>query len=523
MLNIQRLHQQWYEMMNKINLGKLGETDFVKWCTQAGLTTNSSKEEDVNGWDYIVEFPFDRKDNTPTDKLKPPIECKVQVKSTQRNDKRLGIKLSVLQRLANYIYPAFILFIKYDKHPAPNALNVYIVHIDDKVIKRVLKRLRENDLLTNPKGLNQIQLSISYNDSHKLDNISGSNIKHCISSYVGNCISEYQNNKKKLLNNLGYENGGISLTFNTNILNKQKFIDMSLGLTKSINVENFIVKDERFNLRNDKYIIAESNSGKLSIKPENSQYCTLKFKTGKYSPSISFNAELIPLPINPVLPDSEKVLSFKTPLFSIALDGFKPGKNTAKIYFTLGSTCSLSEIISTLKLFSNSNSAVNLILEIDGLKNGKVTSNINFKITNPFEAEFGYAIENICNSFGIDKSTDSNLHLLEQEKSNTLLLNKLTENDLKNSHLETEEPIFGEPKEIVYLESILTCLGKVIVGGIFGLYAEKEHSTKYIIYRAELITPICSYESISSKELESILDESIQRFDDDDLVCVTRN
>ncbi|NNN70908.1 hypothetical protein [Vibrio sp. 3-2(1)] len=121
--------------MAKINLGKLGETDFVRWCTQTGLITNSSNEEDVAGWDYLVEFPTTHSSNIPNDRAALPFECKVQVKATQRKDKRLGIKLSVLQRLVNYNYPAFILFLEYTNQAQPAIENAYLVHIDDKLIE----------------------------------------------------------------------------------------------------------------------------------------------------------------------------------------------------------------------------------------------------------------------------------------------------------------------------------------------------------------------------------------------------
>ncbi|EMC3732673.1 hypothetical protein VDN26_003497 [Vibrio cholerae] len=65
-------------------------------------------------------------------------------------------------------------------------------------------------------------------------------------------------------------------------------------------------------------------------------------------------------------------------------------------------------------------------------------------------------------------------------------------------------------------------LGKVIVGGLFGLHASKESANKFKIYRAELLQPICSYESISENELSILFEETKARFDDDDILLVTR-
>ena len=84
-----------------VNLGKLGEEELSRWCTSSGLVANRSLEEDTMGWDHLVEFPYTKSDG-PQDKQKKLIECKIQVKSTQRTDKGVNIKLSALKRLVDY-------------------------------------------------------------------------------------------------------------------------------------------------------------------------------------------------------------------------------------------------------------------------------------------------------------------------------------------------------------------------------------------------------------------------------------
>lgn len=257
----------------------LGETDFVRWCTQTGLITNSSNEEDVAGWDYLVEFPTTYSASTPKDRTALPFECKVQVKATQRKDKCLGIKLSVLQRLVNYNYPAFILFLEYTSQTQPTIENAYLVHIDDKLIERTLKKLRENDLLAKPKELNKVKISVTYNENHRLPNLSGDALKLSIESFTGTCVDTYIKEKQSLRNNIGYKDGGITMTctFGKHSFNKQHFIEMSLGLRESIDVDRFIVKDERFNLANDKFIMSQSESGKITIHNESSK-CKVRIK-----------------------------------------------------------------------------------------------------------------------------------------------------------------------------------------------------------------------------------------------------
>ncbi|TVO36753.1 hypothetical protein [Vibrio algivorus] len=507
--------------MVKVNLGKLGETDFVRWCTQAGLITNSSNDEDVAGWDYLVEFPTEHHSNAPKDRVTIPFECKVQVKATQRKDKRLGIKLSVLQRLVNYNYPAFILFLEYDSDIQPTIENAYLVHISDNIIKRTLKKLRENDLLDSPKELNKIKISISYNATHQLSNLSGDALRKVIERLSGKCVNAYIENKQSLRNNAGYEDGGITMTctFGRDNFNKQHFIEMSLGLRESIDVDKFIVKDERFSLKNDKFLISESEVGKLTIRSESTTKCKIRIKTSKYSPAISFDAELITLPINPLLHNDEKVLLLKTALFTFVLEGLKVGTNTYKILFTLHQNCEVNEILSMLKVFSRTEER--LIMEVEGLIETTVKFNIGLNMTEPYKQEFVQGLESILNTFEIDRTTEANFNQIICQEQNIVLINSFLKNDIENGCIDTKEPIPGNPKGFVFLQAMFINLGKVIVGGMFGLHANKQSGTKFAIVRAELVQPICSYESISDVELTALYETCEAHFDEEGILVVT--
>ena len=93
-------------------LGVLGESTFKNLCASVGLVANKS-EQDEFGWDYIVEFPYENK-NISIDMCQP-IECKVQVKATYQQKRKLAVKVSVLDRLVKTPNPAFIVFLEFDK------------------------------------------------------------------------------------------------------------------------------------------------------------------------------------------------------------------------------------------------------------------------------------------------------------------------------------------------------------------------------------------------------------------------
>lgn len=509
--------------MKKINLGKLGETDFVRWSTQAGLITNSSNEEDVAGWDYLVEFPIEHCESVPKDRIELPLECKVQVKATQRQDKRLGIKLSVLQRLISYSYPAFILFLEYNNDTSPTIENAYLIHIDEKIIKRTLKKIRENDLLDKPKELHKLKISISYNTNDQFKHLNGDTLKLLIKKHSGKSIETYQNEKQSLRKNLGYEDGGIIMTctFNKDKFNKQHFIDMSLGLRESVEVDKVIVKDERFNIKNDKFIMSELESSRLTIQNENAKDCKIRIKTSKYSPAIIFDAELISLSINPILNNNEKVILLKTALFTFVFEGLKTGTNKVKIRFTLDRLCEIQDVLSMIKVFSCSEER--LLLEVVGLHENTMKFDIDINTSNPYKPEFAQSLENIINTFEIKRSNETYFHQIISQKDNIIFVNDLLKNDIKNGFIDTNEIIPGNPNNFIFLEGMFVNLGVSIVGGIFGLHAKSESSTRFKIEKVELLQPICSYESISDQDLASLYEDCKLRFDKDDILLVTRS
>lgn len=296
--------------------------------------------------------------------------------------------------------------------------------------------MRENDLLEKPKELNKVKISVTYNENHRLPNLSGDALKLSIESFTGTCVDTYIKEKQSLRNNIGYKDGGITMTctFGKHSFNKQHFIEMSLGLRESIDVDRFIVKDERFNLANDKFIMSQSESGKITIHNESSK-CKVRIKTSKYSPAITFDTELITLPINPVLHKDEKVLLLKTKLFTFVLEGLKPGTNTQKIIFTLDNPCKLDEVLSVLKVFSVTNSG--LIMEIEGLHKTTIKLDIALNTPKPYKAKFIQGLENIINTFEIDRASETNFNHIAHQEDHIVLLDNLLKNNISNGYIDT--------------------------------------------------------------------------------------
>lgn len=161
------------------DIGRMGENIFQFWCNSVGLTANGSKV-DKRGWDCFVEFPNNSSGVIPRDLVPKPIECKVQVKSTDLKKKGEDIKLSNLESLVKTQMPVFFCFIEFDGTNDPQA--AYLVHVGKEVIERTLKRIRK--LYSQGEGdrLNKHTMIIKYTDSDRLEQTTGENLKRTIES-----------------------------------------------------------------------------------------------------------------------------------------------------------------------------------------------------------------------------------------------------------------------------------------------------------------------------------------------------
>ncbi len=80
------------------DVGTMGERMFETWCSSVGLTANPSRI-DKTGWDYLVEFPAKHEPGQPADLAPAALECRIQVKATDKNRIKWAIPLKNLERL----------------------------------------------------------------------------------------------------------------------------------------------------------------------------------------------------------------------------------------------------------------------------------------------------------------------------------------------------------------------------------------------------------------------------------------
>ena len=312
------------------DLGLMGESTFSLWCADAGLIPNGS-QVDKTGWDFFVEFPFSSKLSTH-EIHKSAFECKVQVKATDQNKRKLSITLSNLRRLITAQMPAFFVFIEFDGKDS--AQRAFVVHVDESLISKVLKRLHQVEQSECDNKLNKRSMTIHYNESHMLKNLNGECLKQCLLDHVGDSIEVYIDRKKSHLESTGYENGFAQMTFTTDgEENLKTLIDVSLGIKKHVNISKFKGVDTRFGIQN-KSPFVDSEGGKLempNVKPNADG--KISFKEGKLSAPLSFNAKLYNSPFNAMVPDNFKKMRVEGEFFDLV---FNPYTGYASYSFSFG-------------------------------------------------------------------------------------------------------------------------------------------------------------------------------------------
>ena len=272
------------------DLGSMGEACFSFWCAQADLTANSSRI-DSWGWDFYVEFPQENHENLSLDMRPSPIKCKVQVKATGKEDKKVQIEISNLEKLVKSPEPVFFCFIEFDEKN--EAQSAYLVHLGEELIGKTLKRIRELEYKNKKKGdvkLNKHKMDVKYHlPGHKLDSLDGIEISRTIKEYIPDGIDSYIENKRILRDKVGFENGYGQITITVDKDNRKKLIDAAVGIKSEITVSSFEHCTSRFNILGKGEKI--SSEGKLILTPSHTDG-NLVFKEHLFSNGIKFDAKI---------------------------------------------------------------------------------------------------------------------------------------------------------------------------------------------------------------------------------------
>jgi hypothetical protein len=299
------------------DVGSMGQSEFERLCSSVGLTRNVVRE-DKTGWDYFVEFPLPRAPGQPADMAPPARQCLVQVKATDSHRRKWDIALRNLERLAKSPMPAFVCLLEFNG--GEHAQHVYLVHIGEVIIGRILKRLRQLEKTSRSVKKKPI-LSITFDNAHRLPQPTGACMKSAIESHVPQGFGEYSRCKKGLLDTLGYEHGHGYVNMCVSGRDPIKDLtDLFLGLRKSLEVDKVAMYDTRFNV--DCLLPLPSGRAQLSIS-SSVLPAVVVFRERKSSPGVEFLASVHLPSMNRVLPRERFILRVETRLFDIILEPFR--------------------------------------------------------------------------------------------------------------------------------------------------------------------------------------------------------
>lgn len=306
------------------DLGQMGESTFNLWCAQAGLTANGSKV-DRTGWDFFVEFPFAGRTD-PTQIHAPALECKVQVKATDKTDRKLSIKLSNLRRLITASMPAFFVFIEFDKKD--EAQRAFLVHVDESLISKTLKRIHELENVSGCFDHHKRSLTIHYGPENEIPTLTGESLKRKIEEYVPSGMSTYVASKSRHLESTGFENGFAQITFSTEgKTNLSDLIDVSIGLKQSVQISKFEGFHTRFGLKSKDPMIDRAD-GMLEmpdLKP--SATGTIRFREDRLSPGLVFPCRFYSSPLNAIVPTELVKFRIEADCFDMSMNPFTGAAN----------------------------------------------------------------------------------------------------------------------------------------------------------------------------------------------------
>ena len=307
-------------MLNSDELGKKGEARFSEICNDTKLIRNPSTDHDRTGWDYIVEFDQEPPgENATLDTRRSPLSTHVQVKTMWDKNDRFRMRLSAAERLAKEPKPAFVYVFKVDNDL--NFVSAYLIHILDKNLAQILKRLRrEHAIGTNPSRINRKYISFQASQCGQKIAPTGEAFRRAVLDFCGADLDAYIERKRAQLDKLGFETGRYHATTTFKIESYGGFVDGLLGL-RELEVTAGEVFETRFGI---KVSLKEPNLSKatMHIQPERSDSCIITVREGPLATPAIFSADIVVPPIRNLPKEHVKFL-VKAPLFRLLIDNKK--------------------------------------------------------------------------------------------------------------------------------------------------------------------------------------------------------
>lgn len=296
-------------MIDQDAIGRLGEAKFYGLCAAAQLPCNRV-QQDLAGWDFLVQFELDDASSQTLDHRKAPLSCYVQVKTVGLKVSSVKLKLNMAERLAKETLPSFICVFKVDDDL--EIAEAYLIHVIDENLSKILKRLRlEEQKGTERTKLNKESIYFTPKDFDRI-NIAGTELRKRLEDASGKDVEKYIELKQTQLSKLGFDKSAFEIRTTFQASNYDELADIFLGLAPAVTVSNFQVSETRFGIK-----LSEPNadSAKIMLKPNPLDTCTIAIRRDDDVPAI-FRGEIF---ITPPLLEGRGVCLVRSDLFSIRI------------------------------------------------------------------------------------------------------------------------------------------------------------------------------------------------------------
>jgi hypothetical protein len=246
--------------------------------------------------------------------------------------------------------PAFFVFIEFDGQN--DAQKTFIVHVDNDLISRVLKRLHEIEQSDAVNRFNKRTMTIKYDDSDMMQSLDGNCLKETLQGHIGNSMAGYVANKKSHLESTGFEKGFSQIHFKTEgEENLKKLVDVSVGIGRQVSLAGFRGTYTRFGIVS-KSPFVESKGGSLEMpNVEPNAQGSVIFKEDNLSAGMSFKAKLYISPFNAMVPERLRKVRIEGDFFDIKFNPFT-GDATHSFSFGEGVRLEVVNFRNALKLLS---------------------------------------------------------------------------------------------------------------------------------------------------------------------------
>ena len=302
-----------------VRLPRWAEKAFSLKCTE-GDAIASPPDEDVNGWDYLVELPSRRFAGLAEDT--PPTEIVfTQVKSTKGGKHSAQIKLSNVVKACRSHDPWFVVLVTADRHGRNTRF--FGQHVWGRLLYDGLAAVRKAGL--EGVALNSRRLTVKFTPEEAIDG----DIVHWMRNHRDAAGNDYREAKREVLKTAGYEEGFGSGRLTIEAPSTEHISDAFLGLGNGIEVKRFVFTPERFGIASNAPEI-DTRSGKLFIEPKPSGVCEIRIRGNSAEPSVALRGTVYSF-LLPGRPREETRLRFSAPPLDVIWGINEPSRITLSL------------------------------------------------------------------------------------------------------------------------------------------------------------------------------------------------